>query len=1024
VGKMNTLLLGIAGSGKSRECIRRAADAVAAGKDILYLVPNRDEAALVRRRLVEESGGRAALLPGIETLTGLARRLFGREEPGRSLRSPLSRRLAISRQLAAHSGSLGVLEASATTPGFAQVLDSLFTELVEGELLPSDLAALGAERPALLAGLYDEFLESQTTSLDSPQAMLRVVQAMESDKSKALPVSLLVADGFSNLSPLQLRFIDALMSGAEEALFSICMDPADLDVSPRAPFERLHRLAQHYNRKDNWQVQTFEPGGRYEVDGLASLATGLFREEKVEAISGLELISAATPRDEAEGVAGELRRALAAGLEASRAAILYRDASYGELFAEALARAGVPFAFERKEILARRPAATVLLALLDWASGLPVSDLPQRLRGGFVGSNDALFAELQAVGHARGLRSGQDWDTLFEEFQGKISKGDWAWLNWKQSLANKVHSGSTWLAEVLDPLLDIMVASVSKNSSPATWTSFAEDLRELEALATCARQLAAEALDDSSKLPLEAWQTILRRGLEDSEYRVKAGGEGGGVILGNPFEMRLPELDTVFICGLNRGSFPPPFRDHPLLRESERLDLNDRLRAKGRSARLSTWDDRQAEERYLFYVAATRASRRLVMTYSLRDMQGRQRPRSFFLDELERLAKLPKPRFLPGLSLETRLALPSSPRDLLRDSLLARGRKTSGTLQSSAEATLRDHGFGELLDSASAQANPQKLEGHAALENHLKGSKRFSPTAFELYAQCPFRYLLQRLLGLEEDENSTPGYLEEGKLEHKILELFYREWTETLEGHALTARLDELLPQAAELLAEKDNLGSLLSHRFRAEDPRRLRRLRLFIERDQLRMAATGFHPDPDSLEIGFEMDASELPVPGDGFSLRGYIDRVDRDAEGRELVLDYKRSGKNSEPPDTDPPTLFQLPLYAMGRKTEVAGTAYFSVKDTKPFRGYFHQDQQAVQDDWAVKVSTRNRFGAHFLDAQSWNDWLKSVSTRIHELVELIRAGNLDPNPVQGEKTCEKCNFKRMCSWAPGVNGDGDAS
>ena len=106
------------------------------------------------------------------------------------------------------------------------------------------------------------------------------------------------------------------------------------------------------------------------------------------------------------------------------------------------------------------------------------------------------------------------------------------------------------------------------------------------------------------------------------------------------------------------------------------------------------------------------------------------------------------------------------------------------------------------------------------------------------------------------------------------------------------------------------------------------------------------------------------------------------------------------------------------------MAGAAYFSVKDAKPFRGYFRLDQKPVQDAWAVRVSARSRFGAHFLDVGSWDDWLKSVSTRILELVDLIRAGRLDPDPALGKKTCEKCDFRRICSWAPDENGGDDAS
>jgi len=1016
---VNTLLLGIAGAGKTRDCVRRAAAALAGGGSILYLVPNRDEAALLRRRLVEAGGGRAALLPGIETLPGLVRGLFGRIRPGASLRGPLSRRLAIQRQLLERKGFLGTLEDSAATPGFAHVLDGLFTELLEGEMLPDDLEILGAERPGILARLYRDYIDGQGSCLDPPLAMRSVTEALEQGVLKPPPADLLVADGFSNLSPLQLRFFDALVSGAAESIFSLCIQPADLEGPPRPPFERLHRLATHFAEREGWRTRSIESSARFADAGFGRLASGLFREEGDEALAGLELLAAATPRDEVEGIAGELRRALASGLPASRAAVLFRDAAYGELLAEALDAAAVPYRIARKEILARLPAAAVLLALLDWASGIPLADLPQRLRGGFVGGEDALFAAMQAEGRARGIRRAKQWDGLFDEFRRRFPKADWGWFDWKPSRRWNSCDPDQWRDKLVEPILEWAASRLAARAVPEGWSAFSEDMRELEAIRACVAQLAAEAFPDRSRRPVGEWQAALRRGLEDSEIRWNSGLEGGGVLLGNPFETRLPELDTVFVCGLGRGGFPPPFRDHPLLRESERRELNRSLAEAGRRGLLSTWEDRQAEERYLFYVAVTRASRRLVLSYSLRDRQGRTRPRSVFLDELARLAKLPEPRSLPALSLEARLARPSRPRDLLRDSLLARGRGGPAGLRESAEKLLRVHGFAEALDAASAGSRPRRLSGHPALGAHLANLATLSATALESYSRCPFRYLMQDLLGLRDDEDFEPGLREEGKLEHKILEMFYREWTDPVDGAPLRKRLSELMERASSLLSGSSGMAAILNPRFRAENPRRLRKLQLFIERDQRRIASTGFRPDPEALELRFELDGSELPVPGKGFSLKGFIDRVDRDAKGRELVLDYKRSGKNSEPPELAPPTLFQLPLYALGRKGAVAGAAYCSLKHPKPFRGYFRSELKPLLADWAVRVDGKNRKGGHFLGEDEWELWLRKVSARILELVALIGEGRMDPAPIEGESTCDKCELTRLCSWADDAKG-----
>jgi len=1018
---MNTLLLGIAGSGKTSECIRRAGEALASGGEVLYLVPNREEAALVRARLADTGGGKAAMLPGIVTFGALVRRALGALRPELAIRGPLPRRLALSRLIAARRGRLGTLEDSAATAGFPEALEGLFSELLDGGITPDALSELPGDRPKVLSELLSDYHREQAASalLDPASAMASAALALETKPDIFPEVELFVIDGFSNLSPQQFRLVQALVPRAEETLFSLCMDPDDLKGPPRPPFERLHRLATRIEALEGWRVQVLDETPRFAAPYPARIARELFRrlpgEASGEIPEELTLLEAASRRDEAEAVAAELRRLLAGGMDAGRVAVLYRDPELGELVARSLSRANLPFQTTRKQALGRRAMAGLLCTMLDWQASGGAADLPLRLRGGYLGAGDELLLRMQAEGRLRDLPDEGRWDELFEEFRLAEPDADWDWLLWRRGLTEGPLDGAAWLAKILRPLCALVSGKLSKafvRGDGGGLASLAEELRDLEDILSAAGDLAAGALAPGDLQTPAAWLTQFKTALESVELRRSFGGEGGGILLGNPFEMRLPELDHIFVVGLCRGSFPPPPREDPLLRESERQQINRRLEEEGGFGRLSLRADRQAEERYLFYIAATRASRNLTLSWSVRDLEGRVTPPSFFLEELGRIAPLPEPRFVPGRSLDEKLARPVDLRDLLRNTLIARSRGLGGARVDEAETFLREHGRGAELDAYSARKPVLSLEGEPRLAERMAVLRGFSPTGLESYAACPTRFLFERVLGLKDDELGEPGPREEGLLYHKMLELFFRDWDGGLDPVALHDRLAELYPKAIETLIEDKEEPAFRSRRFRVEDLRRLRVLEGFLGRDLARLSATDLRPDGSSLEKCIRVEAADLPGgdEGDDFHLRGVVDRMDVAGDGRRLVIDYKRSARTLEDPEAAAPMSFQLPVYAMSRdEKEMLGAGFSAVTDPK----------KALQGYYAASVENmelKKALPGKWLKRADWDAWLERVSDRIRRLVAEIGAGHFDPLPADGVETCDKCRVRLLCRWEEG--------
>lgn len=1045
---MKELVVGSAGSGKTQHCLARSHAALAAGRPVLYLVPNADEAALVRRRLLEAAGGSAAFLPGILTFRLLARGVLDQALPGWSERDGLARRLALRALLERWRGHFGLegFERSARTVGFLAALDELLGELAAAAVPPESLGQLAAgaataedrRRLEILAGLAADFASEATPAaaasergpcLDAPALLARAAALLRDAPSLAWPPGaeaapaegvaagrLLVLDGFSHLNALERRLLDALVAGSDEALLALCLDPADLAGEAQPPFEALHALARHCLEQGGWTLRALGPSQRASAPLLRRYAAALFRSAAAEApaaapASCLGLIVGGTAPDEIAGVLRELRLALGEGVAPERIAVLYRQESTGELLAERLAAAGIPFALARRRALARFAAVDQALALLDWASGEAPVDLPQRLRGG-VGTPEALLAELQSLGEARGAPSALPWDALLAELRASAPAADWSWLAWREALPPGPLAGADWRASVIEPLIGLLTpplaaqleAAFSEPDRAPELPVLAADARALERLQALAKALA-EALP--APRSLAAWTELLRREVEAESLSLSVGREGGGVLLGNPYALRLPELDRVFVCGLNEGLFPPAFREDTLLRDAERRALSPDLPERRQ---------RLARERYLFYVACTRPREQLWLSWAERDSAGRPLAESQFIAELRRLTPVwPTARRLPALNLAEALRDPVDLRALLQSRLLAAARREAESLAAVAETWLQAQGEGERLAAARRPREEPPLAGHPALAPLLGGNLRLSASRLEAFAECPFRFLGTHLLGLEEAEDFEPGALEEGRLLHRVLERAYAE------GAAPLALGEHYARALAELGAE---LPGLASPRFRAGDQRRLRLLEGFLARDAARLAATGFAPQPDALETRFALPLAELPggpAPADaGVLLSGIVDRVDRDGAGRELVLDYKRGTTRVEPPETEAPRLFQLALYAWARSREasVAGAAYCSLREAKPLRGYFAPDLEAALKPYAVG----GKQGQHWLNEAEWADWLGQVARHLRAIVGEIRGGLLAPRPREGLKTCERCEARPFCRWEEDEEVEGD--
>jgi ATP-dependent helicase/DNAse subunit B len=206
-----------------------------------------------------------------------------------------------------------------------------------------------------------------------------------------------------------------------------------------------------------------------------------------------------------------------------------------------------------------------------------------------------------------------------------------------------------------------------------------------------------------------------------------------------------------------------------------------------------------------------------------------------------------------------------------------------------------------------AQCSQQLIERYGA-------QAVWSASRLESFATCPFSFLAGPGLGLEVIAAPKAGFesFQLGSLLHEALEQVYRACPQPENVEAVLA----LLPEAAGRVFEQ----APRKYVFRPSLLWEVQKAELL---ETLRAAVVGLAEldaeagwQPEAYECRFGIGGApflELQVDGQPVRLRGLIDRVDRDRNGRLRMIDYKAGSAHLAPQDLIEGRRLQLPLYAL---------------------------------------------------------------------------------------------------------------
>jgi ATP-dependent helicase/DNAse subunit B len=377
---------------------------------------------------------------------------------------------------------------------------------------------------------------------------------------------------------------------------------------------------------------------------------------------------------------------------------------------------------------------------------------------------------------------------------------------------------------------------------------------------------------------------------------------------------------AVALIGLAEGEFPQPEQEDILLRERDRWAL--------RRAGLAALEPRlRGDEISLFYQAVTRARKKLFLSRPYLADDGQTWEPSPYWRQVRHLVYAPVEHIRPEDPLS--LTEIASPQELAR------------ALAQRSLAALEQTNYLKPVDAAHLRRSAAVLRARLAPEpqdfstismfegdlTHLAGriSTAYGPdhvwssSRLEAYGLCPLHFWLGQDLALEPRLPPGEGFdvFILGSMYHEILEEVYRQ----AGAQADAEHLLQFLPAIAQQVFDKapDTYGFRPTPLWEIQR----RELEQILAQTLVALAEATAGSTPLAQEQVFGMSGHlPLVIQGDGdeFRVRGFIDRVDRDTDGRLRIIDYKSGSTPIAARDLAEGRRLQIALYALAARDALA--------------------------------------------------------------------------------------------------------
>jgi len=896
------VIVGPAQSGKKRLLLERFIGVLE--KNPLFLVPSEAESIDIRKELLQTAG--ASVGASTMTYNKYLDQLAKRAGIAQRIINPVQQDLITKRLI--DKTPLEYLKRSSEYAGFSKAITSFFNELKEGMNTAGALADAfdswhkGSRNRAYLSDilrLYSGYLSTleELDLVDEQLLRWEIVKALENDEvAENRPVFLY---GFDDFTTSQRR-ITELLSLNTDITIAITYEDIDAFAERKAQIEGLLKSAHEVveTRSDN-------TGGLSgvnlppEADMHFLVSAGIRGEVELAGAKILELLRSSTYKPD-------------------EIAVILRDPSrYNRAINQVFDDFAIPHSFNEPMPFAGSSLGRAVLSLLDFChESRDVSRLVSYLRILHMDKQDLIdrFEREARLSRTAGphdmishwsVVSGSD----TKDLTGLLDAGD--------------YTGATaYVLAIANEILDSIIHHKSIGGTGSGASSGAHLLSHDERASLAAMGALVDTVESIDRLAkidpgFSPRPADLHLSLSSTDIRVGHEAEADTVHILSTYRVRGRSYKVAFVLGLNEGLFPKSTGEDPF------LNLEERRHLAGLGLELDIRQNDIAEERYLFYVATTRATQRLYLSYQSVDSDGGELLKSSFIADIQEpmdrdevVAKTIKRPLSSVVFDGVSVPIPTAKEALRYAASIYRNRPDAAEAIAEAVDTQA-----ALKDAVSKTTVPRPSFASEKVKEAVASRDTFSVSELETFIACPFKWYLERMLKPQPLETRL-DFMVKGTLQHAALERFYRLLPERLGVHRpakeklqeMEALITEIFNQVFESESpDKDSIDARFARHEMSEN------LKRFIRAEAAR--GTGFIPGLFEATFGLPCNTygaerkKECLDLGEGVRVRGRIDRIDIDDNNRAVVLDYK-SGSIKGAKDIEDGKSLQLAVYIEAAK------------------------------------------------------------------------------------------------------------
>lgn len=1006
---------------------------------VLLVVPT---AQLVARRteelLLDENFPGAWNSP-IVTFQGLVTRLLRETAIDPASIQGHERRLLIEsvvRRLA-ESGRLEGLGDAALSQGFFSHALRVITQLKQAACEPRAFREAASKRKSywldpIMADVYEGYQQALIDAevYDLVGLYWEANLLCEGGRPPGLEgVDTIVLDGFDDFTPSEFRLLVSVARHVEEMVFSVhCTEenPSQGDLYA-IPLETIKRIRNIF-RVDSTAYKATPP-----VTHSQFAADQVFWRDKPPVPPNLDenitLVPCGDALQEGETIARQVKRLLLAGeARVDDIAVVFRSLSdVAPTLRNVFSECGVPVRIYEPHRLEDTATGAFILHFLEavetWERAIVVDVitsplfLPAEIDIGRAKECAHYFSKAAQI-----IEGHDQWTRRLSRLRERLTAGRsretdatlariphardaidqlLASLEILRSFQEDLGRASS-LADMVK-VLDDMIRSLDLGAAVETFPK--EHAADVEGAALDALYGILRSLYDwlqkapRAKRRSSDFRALLRQAFK--ETAVNLSHRERGVAILDLETVRHQTFDYVFFAAANEGEFPRPQPESAIYSEEDMAFFARE------GIELETSEVRADRERILFHHLLNVPRKRLWVSWRTQSRDGRESLPSPFVGDLDELFE----GGLPTLELSGAAFVPSpeaisSARDLANATFVE-----GSLLRSQFAQRFGPVGHAATLEDARQDRSPfgiydavlQDPDLIAYVAGRYDEEHSFSVNQLEAYAECPFQFFVQRLLGVEESEVPTAEFDRRvrGSLLHGVLERFHEEYRgktfDEIDGEEAVHLMQQLVE---EVFKESAWRSATTSKGVRAAEKRSLLHtlLRYLAIQREGGKDKTPWRPSHFETAFGKVTDPSrdELNTP-EPFVLEttagpvrfaGKIDRIDLH-ENDARIVDYKTTifvGRS----DIDSGVALQLPVYALALERHLLPS---------------HRCREAM----LLQVGQVKTLDAWKKGKRP--ELEKIVCGKVAEYVQGIRAGRFPPDPYR--KTCYLCVMNRVCRF-----------